>query len=343
MPNDNNGAGDVFVRDTCVGAPAGCTPSTARVSLANDGSEGNGHNQQFAISGSGRLMAFVLLATNLAVNDTNQAFDVFVRDTCFGAPVGCTHSTIRVSVASDGTQGNAESRSSSISADGRFVAFDSASDNLVANDTNTHMDIFVHDTCTGAPAGCLPSTIRASLADDGSQSTDGIVPSISPDGRYVAFASSDNNLVPGDTNGVFNDLFLRDACLGVTTACTPSTIRVSVATDGTQGNSDSIISSISTGGRFVAFSSFASTLVAGDTNTAGDIFVRDTCIGVPAGCTPSTTRISVAGDGTQGTGGLGSTWLAISVDGRFTAFVSEAANLISNDTNGQRDIFLALN
>src|SRR2546426_1935359 len=123
-----------------------------------------------------------------------------------------------------------------ISADGRFVAFDSDASNLVAGDTNGSRDVFVRDTCFGAPAGCTPSTTRVSVATDGTQanSPSGI-PSVSADGRFVAFISAATNLVPGDTNG-FVDIFVRDTCFGAPTGCTPSTIRVSVASDGTQAN-----------------------------------------------------------------------------------------------------------
>jgi len=159
VAGDTNGAGDVFVRDTCVGVPAGCTPSTTRVSVASDGTQGNaGVFFDLSISADGRFVAFDSDASNLVAGDTNGAVDVFVRDTCLGAPAGCTPSTIRVSVASDGTQANNSSITGALSADGRFVAIDSNASNLVADDTNGFIDVFLARTgfaaapaTTGAP------------------------------------------------------------------------------------------------------------------------------------------------------------------------------------------------
>jgi len=169
--------------------------------------------------------------------------------------------TTRVSVASDGGQGNGDSRYSSISADGRYVAFRSWASNLVGGDTNSEQDIFVHDRQTG-------QTTRVSVASDGGQGNyDSQYPSISADGRYVAFDSWASNLVGGDTNGG-PDVFVHDRQTG-------QTARVSVASDGGQGNDGSYWPSISADGRYVAFYSWASNLVGGDTNGCCDIFVHD--------------------------------------------------------------------
>src|SRR6266481_3566753 len=275
---DTNGSRDVFVRDTCVGAPAGCTPSTTRVSVASDGTQGNaGSGFPLAVSANGRFIAFSSAASNLVAGDTNGATDMFVRDTCFGASAGCTPSTARVSVASDGTQGNGASVVPTISADGRFVVFRSNAGNLVAGDTNGAGDVFVRDTCLGGPTACTPSTIRVSVASDGTQGNAGVFfdLSISADGRFVAFDSDASNLVAGDTNGAV-DVFVRDTCLGAPAGCTPSTIRVSVASDGTQANNSSITGALSADGRFVAIDSNASNLVAGDTNGFIDVFLART-------------------------------------------------------------------
>src|SRR3990170_4042101 len=242
--------------------------------------------------------------------------------------------TTRVSVASDGSQGNSYSAAPSISADGRYVAFTSDASNLVSGDTNnfcygnfadvsTHdppprtimtptppppgytncADVFVHDRQTGV-------TQRVSVASDGSQGNKGSgSPSISADGRYVAFASYASNLVSGDTND-WDDIFVHDRQTG-------STQRVSVASDGSQGNRDSYCSSISADGRYVAFDSYASNLVSGDTNSSWDIFVHDRQTG-------STQRVSVASDSSQGNDG--SDWPSISADGRYVAFGSSASN-----------------
>jgi len=189
--------------------------------------------------------------------------------------------TERVSVDSGGAQGNAESGDygSRISADGRFVAFESRASNLVAGDANGCPDIFVRDRQSG-------TTERVSLATGGAEGN-GIseFPSISADGRFVAFMSEATNLVAGDTNGCA-DIFVRDRQSGTTE-------RVSLATGGTEGNNSSYGSSISADGLFVAFDSWASDLVAGDTNGNSDIFVRDRQNG-------TTERVSLATGGAQG-------------------------------------------
>ena len=225
--------------------------------------------------------------------------------------------TTRVSVASDGSQGNNYSDWPSISADGRYVAFTSRASNLVSGDTNYDCagpsnchDIFVHDRQTGI-------TQRVSVASDGSQGNlDSYVPSISADGRYVAFGSDASNLVFGDTNR-YVDTFVHDRQTG-------STQRVSVASDGRQGNKGSGSPSISTNGRYVAFASWASNLVSGDTNGYADIFVHDRQTGV-------TQRVSLSSDGSQGNDDSYSP--SISTNGRYMAFTSRASNLVSGDTN----------
>ena len=202
-----------------------------------------------AISADGRFVAFSSDASNLVAGDTNGRGDIFVRDRLTGT-------TERLSLASDGTQAN---RLTSISADGRFVTFSSSASNLVAGDTNRQADVFVHDRLTS-------TTERVSVASDGTQANgDSSFPSISADGRFVTFVSRASTLVAGDTNSR-DDVFVHDRQTGTTE-------RVSVASDGTQGNRNSRFSSISADGRFVKFDSAASNLVAGDTNFTYDIFV----------------------------------------------------------------------
>jgi Tol biopolymer transport system component len=306
VPGDTNNDYDVFVHDRVTGA-------TTRVSVASDGTQANGVSSYAALSADGRYVAFNSFATNLVPGDTNNNPDIFVHDRQTGT-------TTRVSVASDGTEGNGASSYPSISADGRYVAFNSLSWNLVPDDTNNQNDVFVHDRLTGA-------TTRVSVASDGAQGNNQswIFSSISADGRYVAFYSSASNLVPADTNGM-DDVFVHDRQTGATT-------RVSVASDGTQGNNWSIWPAISADGRYVAFQSFASNLVPADTNAKYDVFVHD-CV------TGTTARVSVATAGTQGNGHSGSYGLSVSADGRYVAFESRASNLVPADTNGQKDVFV---
>jgi len=197
-------------------------------------------------------------------------------------------------------QGNKDSNSPAISADGRYVAFTSEATNLVPNDTNRASDIFIRDRKTG-------TTSRVSVSSHGVQGNeDSYDPSISADGRYVAFVSWASNLVSGDTNHCIAvaadyrgcaDVFVRDRLNGTTG-------RVSVSSSGAQGNERAENARISADGRYIAFSSWASTLVPGDTNECSegggvdepagcpDVFVRDLV-------THRTERVSVASDGTQ--------------------------------------------
>jgi Tol biopolymer transport system component len=173
---------------------------------------------------------------------------------------GVLTKTKRVSVSSAEVQGNNGSYNPSISADGRFVAFGSDATNLVGGDTNGWEDVFVRDRRTG-------KTRRVNLSSAGAQGNDhSFNPSISADGRLVAFGSSATNLVGNDTNG-FDDVFVRDRRTG-------KTRRVSVSSAGTQGDGGNFNPSTSSDGRFVGFESFAANLVGGDTNGFEDIFVR---------------------------------------------------------------------
>ncbi|MFN8487764.1 MAG: Ig-like domain-containing protein [Caldilineaceae bacterium] len=301
---DTNNTSDIFVYDQQ-------TSETTRVSVATNGNQGDNESGAPSISADGRYVAFESSATNLVSGDTNSWDDVFVYDRQTGE-------MSRVSVATDSTQGNNGSGSPSISADGRYVAFDSSASNLVSGDTNGVSDIFVHDRQTG-------ETSRVSVATNGAQSDNrSYYASISADGRYVAFESSAGNLVSGDTNG-WDDIFVHDRQTGETS-------RVSVATNGTQGDYLSAWPSISADGRYVAFLSRASNLVSGDTNGASDIFVRDRQTG-------QTSRVSVATNGSQGND-FSDAYSSISADGRYVVFASLASNLVSGDTNSKSDLFI---
>ncbi len=336
VPGGSNAGTRAFLRDTCIGAPTGCTPSVVRVSIATDGSQANQAIQDVVISGNGRFVAFSSAATNLATVGTSGALNVFLRDTCFGAAAGCTPTTILVSPDVN------NSFSPSLSADGRYIAFTNGLSGDCGSSFCSPSDFLtsVRDTCAGAPAGCTPSTAVVSVANDGSAPNDTTIdPSgvVSADGRYIAFQSLATNLVLNDTNNQ-QDVFLRDTCTGAPTGCNPSTIRVSVANDGSQSSGLSSLASLSSTGRFVVFSSSASNLVSSDKNGFFDLFVRDTCLGMPTGCTPSTTRVSLGNTGNEANGD--SLEANITSDGRFVVFTSNATNLVAGDTSPFPKIFL---
>ncbi len=304
VADDTNGVGDVFVHDRDTGI-------TERVSVASDAAQSNGSSGGPDISDDGRYVVFGSSATNLVADDTNGVGDVFVHDRSTGI-------TERVSVASDGTESNNGSGAFGISGDGRYVVFRSSATNLVENDTNERPDIFVYDRDTGI-------TERVSIiSSDGTESNEDVINGFSDDGRYMVFDSLATNLVADDTNEGY-DVFVHDHNTGITEL-------VSVASDGTQGNNTSYSSVISGNGRYVTFSSWASNLVAGDTNDSQDVFVHDRATGI-------TERVSVASDGTQSNWGV-NLYSAISGDGRHVAFNSDATNLVADDTNGFYDIFV---
>jgi Tol biopolymer transport system component len=221
--------------------------------VSSTGEQADANSSGSAVSADGRFVAFGSNASNLVPNDGNHTYDVFVRDRKTGK-------TRRVSVSSEGVEGNGASQNPSISANGRFVAFSSGAANLVPGDTKEHVDVFVHDRKTG-------KTRRVNLSSAGVEADlDSDLPSISASGRFVAFESFATNLVPGDTKAV-RDVFVRDRKTG-------KTKRVSVSSAGVEGDAESFAPSISGDGRFVAFESPAMNLVPEDLNNARDVFLR---------------------------------------------------------------------
>lgn len=238
---------NVYLRDRQQG-------ETLLVTRGHDGTPANGDSVYPTLSADGNWVAYYSFASNLVISDTNYASDVFLYSRLSGK-------TWRVSVASDGSQANSASDLAAISADGRYVAFYSSASNLVAGDTNGVSDIFVHDHLTGA------TELVSRAWDGGLANNESDVPSISADGRYVAFYSYASNLVPQDTNG-FTDVFRYDRQSG-------SIERVSLGEWLQQGSEESLCSAISDDGQVVAFYSYAENLVAGDSNGFTDVLVRD--------------------------------------------------------------------
>ena len=295
---------------------------TTRVSVSSSGAQPDNGCWYASASAEGRYVAFTSSATNLVAGDTNAKRDVFVRDRATGA-------TSRVSVGSGGVEANEGSDDARISADGRFVVFDSKASNLVANDTNGVTDVFVHDRTTGV-------TTRESVGAAGAQASGTSEwPDISGDGRYVVFESTAADLVANDTKG-HRDIFVRDRVAGTTTRVSVRTIEWSGVLLDLEASAASYKPSISQDGHYVAFYSGADGLVANDDNSATDVFVRDIVNRTPA----STTRVSVASGGVESNAGGGSSHPRLSADGRFVAFESVATNFVTGDTNAKRDIFV---
>jgi Tol biopolymer transport system component len=307
---DTNHRADVFVRDRKRG-------QTTRVSVSSAGAEAN-HGSFWlpAISANGRFVAFFSDSTNLVPGDHNGDRDFFVRDLKRGQ-------TTRVSVSSTGAEQNSGNGveelgiKPAISANGRFVAFFSTATNLVKGDRNDTDDIFVRDLKRG-------ETTRVSVSSTGEEGNDSSLfyPSISANGRFVAFTSYASNLLAGDETGHHEDVFVRDLKRGVTTR---------IRENNRSGFLYSGIPSISANGRFVAFEAPASDLVNGDRNDAVDVFLHDRKRG-------QTTLLSVSSEGKQGNDE--SSFPAISANGRFVAFSSLASSLVEGDRHNTADTFV---
>lgn len=240
-----------------------------------------------------------------------------------------TETQTRTTIPPD-TQGDAASDNPAISADGRFVAFDSIATNLFSGDTGSQCvaasgtnincpDVFIKNLESGETR--LVSATAAGEPGNGESQQ----PAISAAGRFLAFRSVASNLVPGDTNNKA-DVFLKDMQIGAVT-------RVSVNADGAEGNEDSEQPAISADGRYVAFHSLSNTLTADDTNGKMNVYLKDMQTGV-------LTRVSTGTDGSQGDEASGFFAVALSANGRFVAFESGATNMVPDDANGKRDVFL---
>jgi len=293
-----------------VPVPADRAPRTARVSLTSADQQANGDSYASAISANGRFVAFVSSATNLVPGDTNGRQDVFVRDRAGGT-------TERVSVSSAEVQASSDGVQPSISADGRFVGFASDASNLVSGDRTGHSDVFVRDRLRGTTARVTVSRF-GSDADD-----DSFAPSISADGRTVAFLSQATDLVAADENAR-TDVFIVSAATG--------SVELASVGAGGAADDDAFAPALSDDGRVVVWASRATTLVPGAPVGLAQVYARDRSTG-------TTTLVSTgpagAGDGESGLNGL-----AVSGDGGRVAFTSDATNLVAVDANGARDVFV---
>src|SRR5688572_32890099 len=309
VPDDTNGFADTFVYDRL-------TNTSERISVSGREREGNGHSGLVgvaaypAISGDGRFVAFVSEADNLVSGDRNGNADVFVRDRLLGT-------TERVTINSAGEEADIGGEGPAISADGRFVAFQSQAQNLVpgGNPFLFVDQIYVHDRETGTT-----EIISVNTAGEPGNSLN-VQADISADGRFVVFSSFADNLVPGPQSGL--QVYLRDRVTGTIE-------RISENAAGEPGDGSSVDPSISLDGQFVAFQTNAGNLI-GDGNHESHILVKDRVTG-------AFERVSATSTGEPAD--LLSEHPDITPDGRFVAFFSLATNLVPGDTNNRRDIFV---
>ncbi len=333
---DTNFAADVFVRDRRTGV-------TRRVSVPSDGSEAAGPSGAPSLSMDGRFVAFQSDA-NLT-DDAPPPRNIFLHDLDTGEttllakrrrePVLSADARVVAALNNSASPeafvhegGSAQEVGKnvlqvSLSANGQVVAFDSSAQ-VLPGDDNGVTDVFAHDLKTG-------DTQRVSVASSGEEANQASRnPSVSGNGRFVAFQSNADNLVAGDTNST-TDVFVYDRLTGTIE-------RASVASDGTQADRASRLPQRSTrvlsnDGRFIAFESFASNLVPGDANEAADIFLHDRLIG-------ATERMTVANNGAEGNQSGHGFPLSVSGNGMVVAFESDADNLIAGDENDARDLFV---
>ena len=369
VPGDTNGVGDVFVRDRLTGV-------TELVSIGPRGVQGDGDSNFLgistapAISDDGRYVAFKSDASNLVRGDRNGLTDVFVRDRAADiterisgdgggdnpgiSPDGnfvafetfdfdgdfaqdiylrdrATGTVERISVSHDGSEvfGTSEDP---VVANGPVVAFASSAPNLVPDDGQSNIDVFVRDL-----SGPSPTTERVSVSSDEQPAGEFDTsrnPAITGDGRFVAFQSNAQNFTPVAQTGFFSDVFVRDREAGTTVLASPNGA-------GGEAAGQSEDPEISADGRFVAFASFASDLIAGAPDPDGelvrDAFVRDLT-------SQSTEMISVNGahqdatrDGFHDDVGAG----PVSADGLVTLMGTQADNLFAGDTNGVNDVYVS--
>ncbi len=322
------GTGNIFVRDMSTGV-------TRIVSHAAGGGRADGYSTRPTISQDGRFITYNSKAANLAPGATHRG-DVYVWDRA-------SDTNRRVTVADNGGNPNGESLHAEISYDGTYIAFQSQASNLVAGDTNGKTDVFR----AGNPfLGVSTNAIRASVsATGGNANQNSTRPTINGNGKYVAWESTSNNQVSGDTNGVL-DVFVRNMA-------TARTTRVSVDQNGNQLAAASQRPDLDEVGDTVVFAANARNVVAGDGNGQRDVFVREywetpsaafnkrvsvaygTENGDAGGCpsgaaaaSPTTVRPMARAGGED----LGSRPF-MSADGRVIAFLAGFCNLVPNDNN----------
>lgn len=300
---DDDGGSDLFVRTRSTGR-------TVLVDLGWDGEQSTGPSRVNELSRTGRYVAYDSAAADLVPNDTNDQYDIFVRDLR-------RQRSERVSVSSSGEQANSYSNLPAISSSGRFVAYTSYATNLVPDDTNGGLDVFLRDRRED-------TTTRVSEGEGGVQAAgESASAVISANGRVICYVSNADNLTPDEDNE-YGGIFCVDRIAGVPEL-------VSHTFDGSPIGYYPVLGGVSAGGRYVVFSSLADNIVADDTNEVADVFVRDLR-------TDTTRLVSVTSSGEQAD--AESFWPSISDDGAVVSFDSLASNLVGDDTNGKYDVYV---
>lgn len=305
-PKDDATNYDIYVRDLATG-------KTKLVSVNTSGTEGSGTSGTTAISGNGRFVAFVSDADDLVPDDDNAENDVFIRDLVEGE-------TTRISVASDETEGADASGAPTVSETGRYVAFESLAENLVAPSlANTAEDVFLRDRQKGKTklVSINPNLVPA----DGSSSS----PAISSDGQLVAFESGASNLFYDD-GAFFRDIFVKNTRTGKVEI-------ISVPADGSTNDGSSFDADISANGRYVSFESESTKLVTSMDTLLSHAFVYDRVSGLME-------RVSSTPTGQSCSGANGSYVVRVSSQGPFVSFESDCTDIVANDTNGNYDAFV---
>ncbi len=371
------GTRQVYWQPTCESTTTSCTPVLASLS-ADGASAGNGESYNPVISPDGQYVAFVSLATNLVSGVAVDGLtpQVYIRTICSGAtPLtqtsSCVPTTYLVSTPDGVTPGDGPSSDPAISNTGLYVSFSSTATNLGATASNpgANQEIFERATCVTTIGtisnSCVPSTTLISTPDGGATAANGlsIEPAISPDGRFVAFASTATDF--GIASAGTQEVYVFDTCIGVVVTtpptCTPSSPTL-VSTPDTFAspttpantlsedpsvsvcNSTTTVTGTCPAGVLIAFSSKATNLAPNVINGVENVFVRSTCVDLPSGttaCTPRTALASQPAGSSPAAANGDSIVPAISGDGHTVAFISSANNLVGVDSNGLADVFLA--
>jgi trimeric autotransporter adhesin len=335
------GIQEVDVRDTCVGAAAGCTQTTTEVSEVPAVGFTTTSDCCSRMSPDGRYVLYNKFYSN---PDTTSTLAVYVRDNCFGAAAGCTTKITRVA-AGKGDTPVLRPAMFDISAGGRYILFGASTAEVDPSQPNpvNARNVWLQDTCIGAPAGCTVSYTMIDVRADGTASVgtganDAVAdesPSFSKDGRYVVFSTTDKNMITGRTINNGSQVYLRDTCVGAPAGCVASTTLVSDSPTLAIDSTTAFLGyrSVSEHGRYVAF------LRRGLDATnyyITSVQVRDTCIGAPAGCIPSTSTPSSDPDNIVGLTHISYFFPSISADGHYVAFMSGIGT-----ASGNGQIYLA--